>query len=113
MELVDNIPAAAAEVHNELSTNDPNAYFVVGETNMSQTANEWNQEPVGADHHHSRTHVDHHDRRRGLRLHGELDPGQLVGGRLPTQLHGHQRRYGLLGSGTAPTALTNVTCRTP
>jgi hypothetical protein len=48
MELVDNIPAAAAEVHNELSTYDPSAYFVVGETNMSQTANEWNEEPVGA-----------------------------------------------------------------
>jgi hypothetical protein len=26
----------------------PNAYFVVGETNMSQTANAWNEEPVGA-----------------------------------------------------------------
>jgi hypothetical protein len=48
MELVDNIPAAAAEVHSELSTNDPTDYFVVGETNMSQTANEWNEEPVGA-----------------------------------------------------------------
>ncbi|HEY1569902.1 MAG TPA: cellulose binding domain-containing protein [Pseudonocardiaceae bacterium] len=48
MELVDNIPAAAAEIHGELSTNDPSDYFLVGETNMSQTANEWNEEPVGA-----------------------------------------------------------------
>ena len=48
MELVDNIPAAAAEVKSTLSTYDPKAYFVVGETNMSQTANEWNEEPVGA-----------------------------------------------------------------
>ena len=48
MELVDNIPAAAAEIHSELSNNDPTDYFLVGETNMSQTANEWNEEPVGA-----------------------------------------------------------------
>ncbi|MBS2963158.1 cellulose binding domain-containing protein [Actinocrinis puniceicyclus] len=48
MELVDNIPAAAAEVKSTLSAYDPKAYFVVGETNMSQTANEWNEEPVGA-----------------------------------------------------------------
>ena len=48
MELIDNIPAAAAEVHTALSTYDPSAYFVVGETNMSQTANAWNEEPVGA-----------------------------------------------------------------
>ena len=48
MSLVDNIPAAAAEVHSALSTYDPSAYFVVGETNMSQTANAWNEEPVGA-----------------------------------------------------------------
>src|SRR5215469_5645726 len=48
MSLVDNIPAAAAEVHLALNTYDPSAYFVVGETNMSQTANEWNEEPVGA-----------------------------------------------------------------
>ena len=48
MSLVDNIPAAAAEVHLALSTYDPSAYFVVGETNMSQTANAWNEEPVGA-----------------------------------------------------------------
>ncbi|HXC84901.1 MAG TPA: cellulose binding domain-containing protein, partial [Trebonia sp.] len=48
MSLVDNIPAAAAEVHLALSTYDPSAYFVVGETNMSQTANTWNEEPVGA-----------------------------------------------------------------
>ncbi len=48
METVDNIPAAAAEIHNELSANDPTDYFLVGETNMSQTANEWNEEPVGA-----------------------------------------------------------------
>lgn len=48
METVDNIPAAAAEVHNELATNDPTAYFLVGETNVSQTANAWNEEPVGA-----------------------------------------------------------------
>jgi Cellulose binding domain len=48
MELVDNIPAAAAEVHTALSTYDPSAYFVVGETNMSQTANAWNEQPVGA-----------------------------------------------------------------
>lgn len=48
MELIDNIPAAAAEVKTALSTYDPSAYFVVGETNMSQTANEWNEEPVGA-----------------------------------------------------------------
>src|SRR5215469_5066053 len=48
MSLVDNIPAAAAEVHAALSQYDPSAYFVVGETNISQTANEWNEEPVGA-----------------------------------------------------------------
>ncbi len=48
MELIDNIPAAAAEVHSALSTYDPKAYFVVGETNMSQTANAWNEQPVGA-----------------------------------------------------------------
>ncbi len=48
MALVDNIPAAAAEIHTALSTYDPSAYFVVGETNMSQTANAWNEEPVGA-----------------------------------------------------------------
>lgn len=48
MELIDNIPAAAAEVHAALSTYDPSAYFVVGEANMSQTANAWNEEPVGA-----------------------------------------------------------------
>ncbi len=48
MELIDNIPAAAAEVKSTLATYDPTAYFVVGETNMSQTANEWNEEPVGA-----------------------------------------------------------------
>jgi hypothetical protein len=48
MSLVDNIPAAAAEVHSALSTYDPSAYFVVGETNISQTANAWNEEPVGA-----------------------------------------------------------------
>lgn len=48
MELIDNIPAAAAEVHTALSTYDPGAYYVVGETNMSQTANAWNEQPVGA-----------------------------------------------------------------
>jgi len=48
MSRVDNIPAAAAEIHTALSTYDPSAYFVVGETNMSQTANAWNEEPVGA-----------------------------------------------------------------
>jgi hypothetical protein len=48
MELIDNIPAAAAEIKTALSTYDPKAYFVVGETNMSQTANAWNEEPVGA-----------------------------------------------------------------
>lgn len=48
MELIDNIPAAAAEVKATLASYDPTAYFVVGETNMSQTANEWNEEPVGA-----------------------------------------------------------------
>jgi hypothetical protein len=48
MELIDNIPAAAAEIHTALSTYDPSAYFVVGETNMSQTANAWNEQPVGA-----------------------------------------------------------------
>ncbi len=48
MELVDNIPAAAAEVHSTLSSDDPGADFVVGETNMSQTANAWNEQPVGA-----------------------------------------------------------------
>jgi len=48
MSLIDNIPAAAAEVHTALSTYDPSAYFVVGETNVSQTANAWNEEPVGA-----------------------------------------------------------------
>ena len=48
MSLVDNIPAAAAEIHLALSTYDPSAYYVVGETNISQTANAWNEEPVGA-----------------------------------------------------------------
>src|SRR5215472_6523381 len=48
MSLVDNVPAAAAEVHAALTQYDPSAYFVVGETNVSQTANEWNEEPVGA-----------------------------------------------------------------
>ena len=48
MELVDNIPAAAAEIHTALSAYDPSAYYVVGETNMSQTANAWNEQPVGA-----------------------------------------------------------------
>jgi cellulose binding protein with CBM2 domain len=48
MELIDNIPAAATEVHSALSSYDPGAYYIVGETNMSQTANEWNEEPVGA-----------------------------------------------------------------
>lgn len=48
MELIDNIPPAAAEVKAALSAYDPSAYFIVGETNMSQTANEWNEEPVGA-----------------------------------------------------------------
>ena len=48
MSLVDNIPAAAAEVHAALAQYDPKAYFVVGETNMSQTANAWNEQPVGA-----------------------------------------------------------------
>jgi hypothetical protein len=48
MELIDNIPAAAAEVKTALTTYDPSAYFVVGETNISQTANAWNEEPVGA-----------------------------------------------------------------
>jgi hypothetical protein len=48
MELIDNIPPAAAEVKSTLSTYDPSAYFIVGETNMSQTANTWNQQPVGA-----------------------------------------------------------------
>jgi hypothetical protein len=45
---VGNIPAAASEIHTALSTYDPSAYFVVGETNISQTANAWNEEPVGA-----------------------------------------------------------------
>jgi hypothetical protein len=48
MASVDNIPPAAAEIHTALSTYDPSAYFVVGETNISQTANAWNEEPVGA-----------------------------------------------------------------
>jgi hypothetical protein len=48
MELIDNIPAAATEIHTALSSYDPGAYYIVGETNMSQTANEWNEEPVGA-----------------------------------------------------------------
>ena len=48
MELIDNIPPAAAEVKAALSAYDPSAYFVVGETNMSQTANAWNEQPVGA-----------------------------------------------------------------
>jgi Cellulose binding domain len=48
MELIDNIPPAAAEIHTALSAYDPSAYFVVGETNMSQTANAWNEQPVGA-----------------------------------------------------------------
>jgi hypothetical protein len=48
MELIDNIPAAASEIDTALSTYDPSAYYVVGETNISQTANAWNEEPVGA-----------------------------------------------------------------
>ncbi|NUS13431.1 MAG: hypothetical protein HOY69_18855, partial [Streptomyces sp.] len=48
METIDNIPAAAAEIHSALASYDPTADFVVGETNISQTANEWNEEPVGA-----------------------------------------------------------------
>ena len=48
LESVDNVPAAAAEIHTALSSYDPSAYFVVGETNISQTANAWNEEPVGA-----------------------------------------------------------------
>jgi hypothetical protein len=48
MSLVDNIPSAAAEVHSALSAYDPSAYFVVGETGISNAANEWNEEPVGA-----------------------------------------------------------------
>ncbi|WP_037577871.1 cellulose binding domain-containing protein [Phaeacidiphilus oryzae] len=48
MQLVDRVPAAAAEVHTALSTYDPKAEFVVGETNMSNAANAWNEEPVGA-----------------------------------------------------------------
>lgn len=48
MALIDNIPAAAAQVKATLAANDPTAYFVVGEANMSQTANEWNEKPVGA-----------------------------------------------------------------
>jgi hypothetical protein len=48
METIDNIPAAAAEVKSTLQSDDPDDYFVVGETNISQTANEWNEEPVGA-----------------------------------------------------------------
>lgn len=48
MATVDNIPSAAAEIHTALSTYDPSAYFVVGETNISQTANAWNEEPIGA-----------------------------------------------------------------
>src|SRR5262249_13582308 len=35
-------------VKSTLASYDPTAYFVVGETNMSQTANEWNEKPVGA-----------------------------------------------------------------
>jgi len=48
MELIDNIPAAAAEIHTPLASYDPGEDFVVGETDMSQTANAWNEEPVGA-----------------------------------------------------------------
>jgi Cellulose binding domain len=48
MELIDNVPPAAAEVKAALSTYDPSADFVVGESNISQTANAWNEEPVGA-----------------------------------------------------------------
>lgn len=48
MELIDNIPPAAAEIKTALTTFDPSAYFIVGETNMSQTANQWNEQPVGA-----------------------------------------------------------------
>ena len=48
MSLVDNIPAASAEIHSALSSYDPSAYFVVGETGISNAANEWNEEPVGA-----------------------------------------------------------------
>jgi hypothetical protein len=48
MNTVNNIPTAAGEVHSELSTYDPSADFIVGETNISEAANPWNEEPVGA-----------------------------------------------------------------
>jgi Cellulose binding domain len=48
MSLVDNIPAAASEIDTALTSYDPSAYFVVGETGISNAANAWNEEPVGA-----------------------------------------------------------------
>jgi hypothetical protein len=43
-----NIPTAASEIGTALGTYDPSAYFVVGETNMSNDETAWNEEPVGA-----------------------------------------------------------------
>jgi len=48
MSTVDNIPQAASEIGSAFASYDPSAYFVVGETGISNAANAWNEEPVGA-----------------------------------------------------------------
>jgi hypothetical protein len=48
MATVDNIPQAASEISAAFAAYDPSAYFVVGETGISNAANAWNEEPVGA-----------------------------------------------------------------
>ena len=42
------IPTLAGNVHTALKQYDPSAKFVVGETNMSNAASVWNEQPVGA-----------------------------------------------------------------
>ncbi len=42
------IPTLAGNVHTALNQYDPSAKFVVGETNMSNAASVWNEQPVGA-----------------------------------------------------------------
>ncbi len=42
------IPTLAGNVHTALNKYDPSAKFVVGETNMSNAAAVWNEQPVGA-----------------------------------------------------------------
>ncbi|HUB71611.1 MAG TPA: hypothetical protein VL984_14420 [Acidimicrobiales bacterium] len=45
---ITKIPAAYSEVHAALSAYDPNAYFVVGELNISSSETAYNSEPVAA-----------------------------------------------------------------